>query len=420
MAVQANPENNFRTIVKNMSSFIKTYHHLTHVNCEPTTPTPASLKRTQNNLIFTVKPAYPNALSNQLKTGNAKNWTHTTLQILQEHYQRTLDDCTVNLAPTPRDDWEQAMLVATRWARRDLKRITNKTIEEAKEKIFKIQNSLIPPTQLTTNKTPQNTAQKTPTQQPQTPQHLESTPITKKRRTDEPRCALVFGSPGPLWSPQPLYTPERPATPDLQNVILSPIIPILPPPSNDNINSSPFESSPLYHSHDHQGNKYLNWTLSPTRQILIMGDSNISRLPLIKDPRIQVDCYPGANLSHAAHLIKNKTPTSDKVQKVILSFGLNNHKISNPTHLKKDLHAMLRAAKDTFPQASIIIPTINYSEDLPQYFQDNIKRLNHLIRDTTHQIPRLEKEKFSTGPDNIHWTKQTAQEMCKHWKSFLA
>ncbi|KAJ4946245.1 hypothetical protein JOQ06_023913 [Pogonophryne albipinna] len=57
-------------------------------------------------------------------------------------------------------------------------------------------------------------------------------------------------------------------------------------------------------------NKKGNWSLTSSREIIIMGSSNIARLPFINDKRIQVDSYPGAKLSHAVHIIKYKTPTS--------------------------------------------------------------------------------------------------------------
>lgn len=464
MADPTKPENTFRTIVKSMTSCIKLYHHLTHVNSDPTTPIPNNLKLTQEQLISTVLPARPNDKTNLLKTGNAMNWTHTTVQILEEHYKKTLDDCINNLSLKPKEDWEQAFLIATRWAKKDMKRITEKTILEAKTKIFQIQT----PSTSTTNKTPDNMEQENPTVHTLT----ESTP--PKKRVDVAIGTQDFGP------SEPLYAQEKPTTPEIS----SPQIPILTPPYLDgseplttnktpenmgqeistiqplaestpkrrrmdmgistqefgpsqplyksvtpdthNETLSPVlpptylgDSEPLYKTHAHEGNKYLNWSLSPSRPILILGDSNISRLPYIRDSRIQVDCYPGANLSHAAHLIKNKTPTSDIVQKVILSFGINNRKMNHPNQLGKDLQAMLKAARDTFPQGTIYIPIINYSKNQPQFFQDNIKFLNQLIRNTAHQIPEVQEDRFSTLPDNLHWDKQTALEMANHWISFL-
>lgn len=132
--------------------------------------------------------------------------------------------------------------------------------------------------------------------------------------------------------------------------------------SDSNRAQEPGTNTPLYQLHERNNDKPLSWELSPSRPILIIGESNMSRLPSIPDARIQVDCYPGANLNHARHLLRNNTPTSPTTAKVILSFGLNNRRQSNPAQLKKDLHGMLEAAKVTFPQAEIFIPIINLTD----------------------------------------------------------
>lgn len=171
--------------------------------------------------------------------------------------------------------------------------------------------------------------------------------------------------------------------------------------------------TPLYEFHEHNEDKLKNWRLNPSRPILIIGDSNISKLPSISDDRIQVDCYLGANLNHAKHLLRHNTPTSRAGPKIILSFGLNNGRHCNSTLIKKELHGMLEAAKVTFPQAEIFIPIINLSDDLPGIIKNNIKELNFLIKETGQQVPRLERQHFLmeinyTGPPKqVHKSQTT-------------
>lgn len=59
-------------------------------------------------------------------------------------------------------------------------------------------------------------------------------------------------------------------------------------------------------------------TKKQKRPAIIMGDSNIGQLPHIMDGQIQVDSYPGAKLSHAAHIIKHRTPTTKSITDIIL------------------------------------------------------------------------------------------------------
>jgi hypothetical protein len=142
-----------------------------------------------------------------------------------------------------------------------------------------------------------------------------------------------------------------------------------PPGRSKPLTLADFELPPsppldLFTHHAHKGNNNLNWNLEPTRKIIVMGDSNMSRLPLIMDEWVQVDCFPGANLSQAVHLLKHNTPTSDAVEKVILSFGINDRNRGNTSLLDDSLRRLYSAAKATFPNALVHIPVINASRDL--------------------------------------------------------
>lgn len=116
--------------------------------------------------------------------------------------------------------------------------------------------------------------------------------------------------------------------------------------------------TPLRTYHLHGGNKFQNWTLEPGKKILIMGDSNLNKLPHIHDKNIQIDCYPGARLTHTAHIIKHRTPTNPTVSKVILSFGINDRETSDFNLLKRTLETLWEVAQQTFPNAIIYMPLI--------------------------------------------------------------
>lgn len=150
-----------------------------------------------------------------------------------------------------------------------------------------------------------------------------------------------------------------------------------------------------------------------------MGDSNIGQLPLIADSRFQVECYPEARIKHAAHILKYKTPTNMSVNVIILSFGIHDRETYNPNLIKKPLDALFEAARDTFPNATIHMPLLNYSRNLPLKYQKNITQFNTMIRAMGSFIPRLDETLFETLPDGLRWTPDTAQEMLDHWWSFL-
>lgn len=73
---------------------------------------------------------------------------------------------------------------------------------------------------------------------------------------------------------------------------------------------------PMFRRREHGGDKIRNWSLRPRRLVLIMGDSNMARLPAVLDDRVQVECYPGAHWFHAYEILRNRTPTTDWITAV--------------------------------------------------------------------------------------------------------
>ncbi|TWW66806.1 hypothetical protein D4764_20G0008380 [Takifugu flavidus] len=98
---------------------------------------------------------------------------------------------------------------------------------------------------------------------------------------------------------------------------------------------------PLHTEHPHRGETNLSWSLLPQRQVLLIGDSNLARFPEIWDPRIQVDSFPGAKISHAVSLLRKGTPPSPEVTKVVLSFGLDDLNSTNPSLYVEDAYVVL-------------------------------------------------------------------------------
>lgn len=107
-------------------------------------------------------------------------------------------------------------------------------------------------------------------------------------------------------------------------------------------------------------NKLKNWSLQLKRPILILGDSNMARLPRAGDQRIQVVCYLGASWFHTHEIIRNKTPTSNWVTMVILSFGINDRAYGSTGLVEKWIKKTLGAAEYNFLNAQILIPVISF------------------------------------------------------------
>src|SRR4029434_8042253 len=88
------PQNNDPEVGENvriMHKAITMIHHLSNISPSDTETEPPTITRLVNYLSNIIKPAVPNPLTGQLLNGNARNWAHTTMLILQQHYSDTLN-----------------------------------------------------------------------------------------------------------------------------------------------------------------------------------------------------------------------------------------------------------------------------------------------------------------------------------------
>lgn len=170
--------------------------------------------------------------------------------------------------------------------------------------------------------------------------------------------------------------------------------------------------------HINSERKMIDWGLSVRKKWLIIGDSNLSRIPAYDIPDLQIDSYPGANFRHAEALM-TKATSSVGVEKLVLSFGLNHKGQKGRETSVKQLQGAIRAAKKRFPFAEIWIPLINFSSVLCKEDQRTLLVLNAHIEKNMPYLLRLPDSQFETEMDNVHWTKKTAGAMLRHWAQLL-
>ncbi|GAA6073385.1 uncharacterized protein LOC124382477 [Tachysurus ichikawai] len=170
--------------------------------------------------------------------------------------------------------------------------------------------------------------------------------------------------------------------------------------------------------HINSSRKMIDWKLTVRRKWLVVGDSNLSRIPSFKNPDLQIESYPGATFRHMEAVINKNTPSND-VEHVILSLGINGRMQNAKDTAIKQMQAALRAAKDKFPLAQIWVPEVNFSGRLPTKEQTQLTILNRHISANLKHIPALPRSEFHTESDNIHWTADTAKNMLNHWLHFL-
>lgn len=147
---------------------------------------------------------------------------------------------------------------------------------------------------------------------------------------------------------------------------------------------------------------------------MILGDSNINRIPAHNHPNLQLDSYPGANIYHFLKTCE-KTSTNPSVKIVVFSIGINN-KDQDPKQTSiKQLKALYRQAQSTFPNADIYFPIINFSPRLTPQQQANLELINNSIATHLPFLAEIPHDTFHTTDDNIHWTPTTARHIFQYW-----
>ncbi|KAL4000516.1 growth hormone [Sarotherodon galilaeus] len=174
--------------------------------------------------------------------------------------------------------------------------------------------------------------------------------------------------------------------------------------------------TPTRHPNTHR--KLRDWHLHVKEPWLIVGDSNVSRLPPFAADTLQIDGFPGAKWWHAEYLLEKATITTP-VTKLILSFGINNRSQGDKNVPVLELKRALKVAREKFPEADLYVPEINFSSALPQVEKDTLIHLNTFITGLKEHIPALASDIFTTEKDDIHWSYGTSEAMLQHWEMYV-
>lgn len=160
--------------------------------------------------------------------------------------------------------------------------------------------------------------------------------------------------------------------------------------------------------------KMTEWGLTVKKKWLIMGDSNLARIPGHQLEDLQIDSYPGGTFRHAEEIL-SRAHVASEVEKIVLAFGINHRAQKAKVTAVKQLQRALKKAHDCFPRARIWVPVINFSKALKWDEQMALQALNKHIKKNVHFIVPLPEKEFSVMSDRIHWTPATAKAMFDHW-----
>ena len=500
---------NLKLLIKELYAVIKAVHHLRNVAPGTDCDGPRTIVKMVDTLATMIKPAVPTPNTRLLIEGAAREWGHTVCVILKQHYEDCLDASLRGLRGLLTGTWAEAFRVATRWARRNLPRITGDTIAAAEAMLTaRAEETCDPIPARVLGPPPQGMAMPSP---------VRITPPVAPPRARPPK---PFPSPAPGPSSAsapphvvPLPTPRRvfPARDPLDlwrgargsdssagegpstcwrvtAPAVEPQQPVELPPREQRgprasrwaipCDSSEGGSSPLLEQlsqdewegstggpssalasletrvlaslearvqtcneeesagaralpgvsptnrkvnvHLPTQRKMTDWNLTVTRKWLIVGDSNLSYLPVWDIRELQIDSFPEAHFRHAQALFERSTPREGlRVEKIILSFGIYSRG-NNPSETTlKNAQGALRSAKRKFPSAEVLIQQVNFSGALPAGERENLEAFNRLLGRHNYCIPPLPEDRFFTAGDHIRWTADTGVAFLNYWMAVL-
>lgn len=495
----------FGRLVRKMHAVIKAVHHLQNVAPKEGKTEPRMISGMVEILASMIKPAFPTADTVDFVRGNATNWGYNTLMILEDHYTKALGVMLEELGSIWVSDWKPAFEVATRWARRNLPRITRDVIDHAEALIAArhegntdsnrdpvpqaraseqqqvpqpavdshIQVQPVPDTHTEQGQASQHakcyrtvatmTESAQQGDEPHSPPVRSSSPLEQRKkrcrggnnqvaREDaalldfegcsqgppeggeqgqvEPRASetLLDMGMGERWDASPILGPVRRLDASGGRAGVS--------EEGCNVDEEFFQwggsqegdrcqdtgtpEAELCRPTRHMttDRKMIDWGLTVVKKWLIMGDSNLSRMPPYTIPDLQIESYPGANFRHAQALMA-KSSNLVVVEKLVLSFGINCRAQRAKETSVKQMQAAVREAKKRFPYSEIWIPLINFSSALPSTEKETLQILNDHIHRNMPFIPLLRSEDFKTEKDHVHWTRETGKAMLAHWARCL-
>ena len=122
---------------------LKASHHL--ANSEGPEPLPV-VARLAESLRVSIRHAVRNATTAQLIDGNARNWEHTTMLLLRDHYRAAVDEKVGALLLLLDPIWRPNFAVALAWAQRHFgERLRLETVYALRSRLREELDTPVPP-----------------------------------------------------------------------------------------------------------------------------------------------------------------------------------------------------------------------------------------------------------------------------------
>ncbi|KAL3872513.1 hypothetical protein ACJMK2_035739 [Sinanodonta woodiana] len=169
----------------------------------------------------------------------------------------------------------------------------------------------------------------------------------------------------------------------------------------------------------HRGSKS-DWSLPKISfPILVIGDSNLARITNTTEHPVQIEAFPGANISYITQLLDSYKYES-KPQRIVVNVGINDKGNMNTNQTFQEMKHLFKVARERFPHSKLFVTKILISEQLEvrnSKEAENIKRLNEnmsKIQGVTVLDTGIAKE-VVFHRDGIHWSPRSANLILCDW-----
>lgn len=105
--------------------------------------------------------------------------------------------------------------------------------------------------------------------------------------------------------------------------------------------------------HVNTNRKHADWSLKLKQIYVIIGDSNVSRIPAFSVADLQIDSFPGAKFQHAGKLMERATVALEP-KVLIFSFGINNKTQRCIVTTTKEIQRTYRMACSRLPHRTLL------------------------------------------------------------------
>ena len=365
-------------------------------------------------------PALPTWNSNFKKQCHETNekWRQEQIGNLTEHYQWCIEALKGSIFAyfLTTSDLTTHLNTAQKWAKQHFKRKFQTNIFDKVDQMvrkLKLSETTVKGPAPGNSSTNQAETKKVPTQE------VPSTPGKRKRG----RPSMGGDSPS-VASPSETNSEKRSRSLTYSQTVKSPTF---RPNATETQKNTPSVQKFRKLKSNERGQRMLSaWEIPKiTKDLLVIGTSNLARISFVQRKDAQVISYSGLKLNMLLQLLQafkfgpNSETPGRQPSHVVFSIGLNDRCLSTSTN-ETTLRKVYLEARRQFPDSKISFYEQPFDLGLPEKEKKTLVSLNDAIRNLCQAqklncIPRIPKAKFAvTDHDMIHWTENCANSTVEH------